>query len=210
MRQILFVLLTMLLCSTTAFSAQIDLSNLTATGTFMNGVDNITDGYVPYEGYNWMSSESTYFKAYDGDLEEIVFDLGDLYKVDDMLLSVDNNDTYYMEYLNEASGLWVNLFTIQNEYGEIYGGLDTMTTYEGGEYVAGIDFASVETRYLKFWADPANDSSVGDRNFAIGEIQAFGEIVQNGQTPPVPEPSTMLLLGIGIAGIAWAGRRRNR
>ena len=64
-------------------------------------------------------------------------------------------------------------------------------------------------------------SQEGNGNFRAGFVDAFG-VRRNGnfsvtisgpgvtQAAPIPEPTTMLLLGTGLAGIAARVRRRNR
>jgi hypothetical protein len=59
-------------------------------------------------------------------------------------------------------------------------------------YVLG---APIETSMLKFMG------SGGDALYAVSEIQAFGTAV--------PEPGTMLLLGLGLLGLAGARRARS-
>ncbi len=70
------------------------------------------------------------------------------------------------------------------------------------------------------------DGSAGARLFAIDNAAGFNRIVFSGPsdfaiarlrfgtgggpTPGVPEPATMVLLGIGLAGVAGAVRRHRK
>ncbi len=75
--------------------------------------------------------------------------------------------------------------------------MDTMATDNGhGEYVSGIDFAAVGARYLKV------NATGGDVRYSIGEVQAYGDAAA------VPEPATVALLGIGLAGLGGGYLRR--
>jgi len=52
-------------------------------------------------------------------------------------------------------------------------------------------------------------------NFFIRTFEFDGAIIPggdnaDGEIPPVPEPSTVLLLGSGVAGLAWYGRKRKK
>ena len=46
-------------------------------------------------------------------------------------------------------------------------------------------------------------------NFNITEIEFVGLSFSDGSASPVPEPATMLLLGIGLAGLAGVRRKKN-
>ena len=41
-------------------------------------------------------------------------------------------------------------------------------------------------------------------------VRGTGYIVESSSASPVPEPSTVLLLGSGLAGLAWYGRKRKK
>jgi len=119
------------------------------------------------------------------------------YYLSDITLSVDNNDDYLIEYTSDGID-WHTLFTINENNGEItetQGGFDIMNSIAGDdEYLSVLDFETVVAKAVRVSATD------GDGNYAINEIQTFG--------PPVPEPSTMLLFGFGILGIA--GIMKNR
>lgn len=98
----------------------------------------------------------------------------------------------------------MNLFTIDVGDGEHGWGMDTMST-DGAhaEYVLGIDFSSVQARYLRIKA------TGGDNMYSIGELQAFGSAAA--ELPvSVPEPSITALLAAGLFGLGFARRRRTR
>lgn len=206
-------------------SAQADQINLTVTydgeiygsrplGVDANAISKLTDGYFPVEGVwdysdanplpdRWNGANTVTFY---GDGEIFNFDLGGTYLVEDVALSADNNDKYYVEYLSGSS--WVNLFTLFDYYGEIGGSMDTFSTdpsltFHGQtEYVGGIDFSAVQTTKLRIYADTSVDT-----NLALGEFQVFGTAVQVNHSP-TPEPATMLLFGLGLLGLTGISRRK--
>lgn len=96
---------------------------------------------------------------------------------------------------------------------------------KAGTFQAGapVDFYSVKAgnQYALYWLDPAvanaiwstEDLLVGNGNQpVVSHISTWRQV--NSTTPPptnpIPEPSTMLLLGTGIAGLAAVGRRKRK
>jgi hypothetical protein len=171
--------------------------NVTANGMYGNSLSLLTDTVITPEGNNWKSLTNVFWNI-AGKGNSFVFDLGDLYSIQDMLLSVDNNDKYSVYWSVDANS-WNNLFTIEIAHGEVRGGMDTMSTDSThGEYVSGIDFNSVNARYINFLA---ND---GDDKYSLSEIMFYGSRVQ---TSTVPEPATVFIIFLGIMMLYFSNQK---
>ncbi|OEU63660.1 MAG: hypothetical protein BA870_06665 [Desulfuromonadales bacterium C00003094] len=187
-------------------------------------IGKITDGYFPVEGV-WDGGDSAPAPdrwngvnnvAFSGNLaanrDVFYFDFSGTYLLEDVRLAVDNNDQYDVEYFTGTG--WSNLFTILSGYSSSYRSMDNFSTIAGDDilndtrvdYYSGIDFTAVETSKLRLYAY----NTSWDTNYSIGEFQAFGTAVEGNGPPPVPEPSTILLFGSGLAGLAWYGRKRKK
>jgi hypothetical protein len=167
-----------------------------AAGSLLGGsAALIVDGTIPPEGQNWQLQT-----AYWGSSATILrVDLGALYRVEDVVVSVDNNDAYRVRWSSDGSA-YTTLFDIAVGYGEIANGVDTMSSELGNpEYIAGIDFAPVVARYLEIAA------SGGDSMYSVGELQAYGSV-----PVPVPAPLAALLFLPLLAARAATGRRTAR
>ena len=205
MKRLIIFLFALVLTASAAQAAgtQINFVNVTGTGTYNSGTGAstmpgnlapLTDGYFPPEATHWQSNTTwSYGPGYDTDQEVYTFDMGATYLVQDITLSVDNNDSYVVEYSLDGAS-WDNLFTISSGYGEIGWGMDTFTTVAGdSEYLSALDFAAVQAQYLRiYWAS-------GDGMYSVGEFQAFGT--------PTPIPGAVWLLGSGLAGLVGLRRR---
>lgn len=179
-----------------ASAAQIPLKVSGTTGSYHNGTAPMIDGVVPHEGSPW-NHGTTYWSGRD---TSFTYDMGGVFKVEDLQLSVDNNDGYIIS--TSLDGVhFSTLIIIQAAHGEIWAGMDTFSTVAGNpEYVSAIDFLSVNARYLRIQA------LNGDNYYSIGEFQAFGEKLA---PVDVPEPATLALLGSSIFGMGLL-RRRSR
>lgn len=179
-------------------AALITPSSITGTGSFSNDVNLIIDGVVPAETTPWTAASNVYWT---GTNTSFTIDLGDVYTIEDVLISVDNNDAYNVEYSLDNSS-WTNLFTLFWYYGEIGWGMDTMTSdSSSAEYVSQLDFAAVDAQYLRVF------STSGDNFYSIGELQAFGSL----STPsnPIAAPPTWVLFGLGLLGLLRNKRGTN-
>ena len=165
----------------------------TGTGTFNNSPDMLIDGVLASEGSLWKAGTSVWWS---GMSPTFTIDLGGVVLLEDLLVQVDNNDAYRFEY-SENNNTWSSLFDIQVSDGEVGWGMDTMSTdSQNSEYIASLDFVPVDARYLRVFAIG------GDNSYSVSEIQAFAA--------PVPEPSTIMLFGLGLLTLAGASYRRQK
>jgi hypothetical protein len=200
MKKILLLLAALFLAST-AFS-QIAAVGATGTGTFTNSPSLLIDGVIPPETTIWTAPSNVFWQ---GTLPAFTIDLGADFKVTGVLWSVDNNDSYTLQTSTD-NVTFTTLFTVQIADGNIQpspGGMDTMTSFAGSDFVANMAFSPVDARYLRVSAVD------GDGLYSIGEVQAFGNpVVVSGA---VPEPSTYGIMGvIALAGVALLRRRKTR
>jgi len=184
----------------TAASAQVITPvSISAVGSFNNSLSLVADGFVPPENTGWTASENVFWTGYD---TAITLDYGSSHHITDVLVSVDNNDFYQLEYSLDGIN-YSPLFTILASDGNVPvspGGMDTMSTDASSpEYVAGIDFVPVDAQFLRFSAVPG-----GDALNSVGEIMVTADL-----GGAVPEPSTYGLIGAAaLVGIAAVRRRR--
>lgn len=169
------------LLTPTAFTAPASVNNLT----------NVADNSFPAEGGQWQTNTAWW----TGTAPIISFSYSQVFNIEDILLSVDNNDNYSVEYSLDNS-TWTNLFSISSSYGEIGWGMDTMSTLSGNpEYIAALDFAPVQAQFLRIFA------TGGDNLYSVGEFQAFGSAVS-----AVPVPAAAFLFAPALMG--FLGFRR--
>lgn len=184
-------------CAGTASAQLITPTAITGSGNHVHDWGVIADGLIPQQG-NLLSAalDSVWWFGLD---TTITVDFGGVYLVNDVLVSVDNNDRYSLDYSLDGSS-FANLFLIRPAFGEVPsfpGGMDTMTTNSTSpDYVSDIDFAPISARYLRFRARG------GDGLYALGELEAFGV--------PVPESSTYGMLGAAALTSLVAYRQYRR
>lgn len=200
MKQLVFA--ATLALSATVLNAAPITTTVSAPGNGFNGsLTLMNDGIFPGEGSVWNGNATVSWRGLG---KVFTFDFGNLYQVEDVRLSVDNNDSYALEYSLDNAG-WTSLFTILPAHGEIGWGMDTISTVLGdAEYVAQIDFASVEARYVRIKAID------GDNSYSIGEVQFSGTRVEPVAPAAVPEPGMLALFAAALGAGVLTRRRRHR
>jgi hypothetical protein len=176
---------------TYANATLITQSIVSTEGRFHNNTNSINDGILPDEYTRWTKPTNVWWRGLN---KKITLDFGGLYNINNVLLSLDNNDSYKITWSNDQQ-LWSTLFSIKPSDGEVTarrGGMDTMSTdITHNEYIAALDFSSVQARYIRIQA------TGGDNSYSIGEFQAFGSKVGS-----IPEPTSLAIFALGIAGLA--------
>jgi len=194
------IITTCLFVGTYANATLITSSTISTTGSFYHDVSLINDGIIPAESTQWSNDSNVWWIGIE---PTFTLDFGNLYKIDDVLLSVDNNDYYEITWSNDLLS-WTNLFSIVPSDGEVTerkGGMDTMSTdLDNHDYITALDFSSVQARYLRITA------TGGDNLYSIGEFQAYGSLaitkLSAKESTSVPEPSTFAIFALGMIGLA--------
>jgi len=164
--------------------------SMTGTGSYNHSLSLLIDGNIPNEGSSWTGSENVYWYGTD---PIFTLDLGSLSEINDILVSVDNNDDYSVEWSTDNQS-WNQLFTISHSVGEIGWGMDTMSTDSTNpEYISALDFTPVTAQYIRIFA------TGGDNKYAVGELQV--------SSSPVPVPSAALLFASSLLGFLGFKRK---
>jgi len=186
--------------ATAVAGAKLTASSVTAQGNYNHSASLLTDGVIPGETTHWQSATNVWWTNQEGPGGvSFTFDYGNIYAIDDVLFSFDNNDAYRVDYSVDNSN-WSFLTQVLAGDGEIGFGMDTGTSINNHpEFIANMDFQTpVNARYLRIYAIG------GDNFYALAEFEAYGTDLN-----AVPEPSTLAMFGLcGVIGIAVRRRRR--
>lgn len=172
------IIVGLLSIASVSWAALITPSGITGYGSYNNNKGIIVDGTIPPNGTGWTDSRCVYWNDTS---PYFVINLGGAYNLDSITASVDNNDSYMIQYsVNSAD--WLFLWAISASDGTVGvdWGMDTLSRS-----------VNASAQYLKIYA------TGGDNMYSVGELQAFGT------GSAIPEPSSMLLLGLGglVAGL---------
>ncbi len=176
-----------------AHAAPLPVSIVTGSaGSYNNSDGLLTDNTFAVEGSVWTGSTNVWW--YDANSNYPVFYImyDDIYRLEDMIVSVDNNDNYNVDYFNYSANSWFSLFSILSEYGNVTWGMDTFVIQTE------IGFTPVNTDFIRIYGNG------GDGMYAISEVWAWGSPIST------PEPATMLLLGLGLLGLVGVRRKTQK
>ncbi len=144
---------------------QIKPHSVVGDGIYTNNLQLILDGKFAVPGTPWNGDRCVHW---EDELATFVFDLAAEYQVVDILLQVDDNDIYTVEYSDDGVN-FTPLVVFYVGYGSTGSGLDSMSTDPGSpQYAAIPPLDPVQARFLRLTA------SSGDGYYALAEFQVFG------------------------------------
>jgi len=140
-------------------------AGIEASGNINNSADLIVDGRIPYEECGWNESECVFWQDVD---TSFVIDLGDVYEVIGIVVQVDSDDDYRIEF-SLAGDDYIPLMEIVRDDGEVAKGMDTMSSIPNHpEFITELEFFSVQARFIRIFALDGNGE------FSVSEVQVFG------------------------------------
>lgn len=156
----------------------------------------VVDGIFFPRSTQW-DQGAVWWDSTDGAERYLTIDLGGVFSIESFVVQADDNDAYILSYRDMTNNAWVTAWNIPNfDYigNEDAWGMQTRPNpFDDLErYVLA---ENIITDALRF--EGASDTM--DSLFSVSEIQAYGQ--------PIPEPATIALLGLGIAGLAGYRRK---
>jgi hypothetical protein len=134
--------------------------------------------------------------------------LGGSYTLSGLIVDVDDNDAYQLQYYDASTSSWDALYTAPIV--SVGFGLRTRPSVsdQSEEYILS---SPVTTDAVRIYGGASDDNfcfdgSCGQGGYAVGQVELFG-------TPAVPEPSTWAMMLLGFAGrgfVGWRARRNVR
>jgi len=135
-------------------------------GDFFHPAEIIIDGRIPPEGSDTGSEMSVFW---EDTAAFFVIDLGEIVNVSGIIIQVDCDDSYRIEYSSDDQD-YFTLTEISRTDGDVITGLDSLSSLpQNAEYVNELEFFPVDARFIKIYALD------GDGIFAVSEIQVLGQ-----------------------------------
>ena len=149
---------------------------------------SIDDGIFAPEGTLWNDGSIWWDAAVAGsENNTITIDLQGNFAISGLITQADNNDGYHIEFFDPFASSWFSL----GEWGTVND--PGLRTRPGPDQLTPFP--------IFFNASAFRLSAIGgDGYYSYSEFQAFGS--------QIPEPATIALLGVALAGVGFA-RRRN-
>ena len=193
--------------ATLARAGLINPVSASSTGTVVNDPNLVIDGALSERFPSPLSSSIGPNTVSGLETGTVIINFGGLYTVENLTVYVDNNDDYLFRF--SVDGIqFADLFTFLAVDGPVPvtpGGQDILTTdsifpTSPGDLTTpayvGRSFTPVAARYLEVLV------TGGDGASGVAEVQAHGTLV--------PEPSSILMFGIGLTALLILFYRRRR
>jgi len=151
----------------------------------------ITNGTFLPIGNQW-DTNTVYWTSTSSYLQ---VNLNGNYNIGNVVLEADNNDSYQISYLH--NGTWTTLADLSPTISGTVNGNGTINQTGSVSWGLGLNGVGQSITTSSFRIQAVS----GDSSYGVGQFQAYG-------TPaPVPEPSTSMMMGVGIVGLVLLRRR---
>lgn len=160
---------------------------------------SVTDGLYRPTGVDWKDGTVFWADSYAGE-HYVEIALGGMFEISGFKVQLNENDYYSLYYMG-AGGNWMPAWTI---------GQVLSCCMQVRQTTLANPIITSALKLEGFFEDGTNPfgSTIGyssDNLFSVAEVEAYG--VQS-QVNPMPEPTSVALIGLGLLGLAALRYRR--